>query len=135
MGNMEMRKHLLENVIKMLNWINEQFKNADCDVPFQYKFERGFIYGHHDCDYLKFSCSKDSKFLFCHYANYEYVKDGRLYDKKGNDYTESYLSNPHWYIPQENEDGFKKAMDEWPRVKEAVIEHLEGIKSITNFEV
>lgn len=135
MDNMEMRKHLLENIAKMLNWINEQFKNADCDVPFSFKFERGFEYNHFDCDYLEFSCSRDSKFVFHHYRNYEYVKDGQLYDNEGNCYTESYLSNPNWYIPKENENGFRKAMDKWPSVKAAVLEHLESMKRISDFEV
>ena len=57
-----------------------------------------------------------------------------LYDDD-KDYTQSYLTNPHWYIPRENVEGFKLAMDEWPKVKAAVLKHIESVKNVTNFEV
>lgn len=133
MDAMEMRKHLLENVTKMLNWISEQFQKADCEVTFEYKFDYGFIYGH-SCDYLEFCCSKNATFYFCHYGHYERLEGGKLFhDDK--EYTQSYLTNPNWYIPHENVKGFERAMSEWPRVKSAVLAHLERVKNVTNFEV
>lgn len=134
MDEMTLRKHLLENMNKMLNWISEEFKKADCDVPFDYEFARGFIYGH-NCDRLHFWCKKEPQFLFHHYGGSQKVKNGRMFDRDGRDYTESFLSNPHWYIPQENVEGLKKAMDEWPRVKAAVLNHLESMSKVSNFEV
>lgn len=130
---MTLRKHLLENVTKMLNWISEEFKKADCDVPLEYEFEFGFIYGHR-CDRLMFWCSKNATFDFCHYGSREVLKDGKLY-KNNEEYTQSYLTNPHWYIPHENVKGFERAMQEWPRAKAAVLAHLEKIRNIANFEV
>ena len=131
-----MRKHLLENVTKMLNWISEEFQKADCDVTFEYKFDYGFIYGHR-CDYLCFWCCKNATFDFHYYGSYEMVKNGKLYEcnREERDYTQSYLTNPHWYIPRENVEGFEKAMREWPRVKAAVLEHLERVGNLANFEV
>jgi len=134
MDEMTMRKHLLENMTKMLNWISEQFKKADCDVPFNYEFAYGFIYGHR-CDRLHFLCSKEAQFLFHHYGGSEKVVNGKMYERNGEEYTQSYLTNPHWYIPHENVDGFKKAMNEWQRVKAAVLSHLESVKNVSNFEV
>ena len=133
MDEMTLRKHLLENMTKMLNWISEQFKKADCDVPFGYEFAYGFIYGHR-CDRLEFWCRKEPCFYFRHYGTTMKVKDGKLYDDD-KDYTQSYLTNPHWYIPRENVDGFKLAMNEWPKVKAAVLKHIESVKNVTNFEV
>lgn len=135
MNNMELRKHLLDNMNKMLNWISEEFKKADCDVPYHYEFAYGFIYGHHDYDKLHFWCKKEPQFLFHHYGGCERVKNGKLYDRDGEEYTQSYLTNPNWYIPKENVEGFQKAMDEWPRVKAAVLAHLESVKNVSNFEV
>ena len=133
MDNMELRKHLLENMNKMLNWISDEFKKADCDVAYDYEFAFGFIYGHR-CDRLHFWCKKDAQFLFHHYGTTERVKNGKLYNGD-EEYTQSYLTNPHWYIPHENVEGFQKAMDEWPRVKAAVLKHLESVKNVANFEV
>lgn len=133
MDNMTMRKHLLENVTKMLNWISEQFQKADCEVTFEYKFEYGFIYGHR-CDYLEFCCNKNATFWFCHYGTSEKLKDGKLYEGD-RDYTQSYLTNPNWYIPHENVKGFEAAMNEWPRAKAAILEHLEKVRNVANFEV
>ena len=133
MDKMTMRKHLLENVTKMLNWISEQFQEADCDVPFEYKFDYGFIYGHR-CDFLRFWCCKKPSFDFHHYGSCQELKGGKLYDGD-RDYTQSYLTNPHWYIPHENVEGFEKAMKEWPRAKAAVLEHLEKVRNVSNFEV
>ena len=61
MDEMTLRKHLLENMVKMLNWISDEFKKADCDVPFSYEFDFGFIYGHR-CDKLEFWCRKEPVF-------------------------------------------------------------------------
>ena len=130
---MELRKHLLDNMNKMLNWISDEFKKADCDVAYDYEFAFGFIYGHR-CDRLHFWCKKDAQFLFHHYGSCQRVKDGKLY-RDDKDYTQSFLTNPNWYIPNENVEGFQKAMDEWPRVKEAVRLHLEKMKNVANFEV
>ena len=132
---MELRKHLLDNMVKMLNWISDEFKKADCDVPYSYEFCFGFIYGYR-CDRLEFWCRKEPAFYFHHYGSNERVKDGKLYhNDEEKDYTQSYLTNPHWYIPRENVKGFQEAMDEWPRVKEAVLKHLEKVKNVANFEV
>lgn len=133
MDDMTMRKHLLENVTKMLNWISEQFQKADCDVTFEYKFEYGFIYGHR-CDYLRFWCCKDATFDFHHYSGYDELKGGKLYQGK-DECTQSYLTNPNWYIPKEYVQGFEAAMREWPRVKSAVLAHLEKVGNVANFEV
>ena len=134
MDNMEMRKHLLDNITKMLNWISEEFKKADCDVTFEYKFSYGFIYGHH-CDYLEFCCNKNATFWFSHYGSTQKVQNGKLYNNLNGEYTKSYLTNPNWYIPKENEDGFKLAMEEWSRVKSAVTRHLDKVCSVAKFEV
>ena len=133
MDEMTMRKHLLENVTKMLNWISEQFQKADCDVTYKHEFEFGFIYGH-SCDRLMFLCGKDASFNFCHYGSWETLKGGKLYNGK-DEYTQSYLTNPNWYIPKENVQGFEAAMREWPRVKSAVLAHLEKVGNVANFEV
>lgn len=133
MDEMTLRKHLLENVTKMLNWISDEFEKADCDVPYVYKFSYGFIYGY-NCDCLEFSCSKNPKFYFRHYGSCQMVKNGKMY-REEEDYTQSYLTNRHWYIPQENAEGFKKAMSEWENVKSAVSNHLEKVANVANFEV
>ena len=121
---MTLRKHLLNNMVKMLNWISEEFKKADCEVPYQYKFERGFIYGHSSYDYLEFCCNKNATFWFCHYNHRKKLKDGKLYEQ-----------DKEYTITRENEKGFKIAMEEWPRVKAAVLKHLEDVNKVANFEV
>lgn len=137
MNEMTMRKHLLENVTKMLDWISEEFRKADCDVTLNYKFEHGFIYGH-SCDFLSFVCSKDAKFQFCHYGSHQTLRSGKLYREGCNtkeEYTQEYLTNPNWYIPKENAEGFEKAMREWTKVKSAVWAHIEKVNNVANFEV
>ena len=134
MDEMTLRKHLLENMVKMLNWISDEFKKADCDVPFSYEFDFGFIYGHR-CDKLEFWCRKEPVFYFHHYGTTQMVKNGNLYNGDKEEYTQSYLTNKYWYIPHENVKGFKKAMEEWPRVKAAVQGHLESVRNVANFEV
>ena len=133
MDEMTLRKHLLENITKMLNWISDEFEKADCDVPFDYEFAHGFIYGH-NCDRLHFWCRKEARFLFHHYGSCQAVINGKIYESS-KEYTQSYLTDPNWYIPKENEKGFKLAMNEWPMVKAAVLHHLESVKNVSNFEV
>ncbi len=131
---MTLRKHLLNNMVKMLNWISEEFKKADCEVPYQYEFERGFIYGWKDSDYLNFVCHKKAHFSICHYNHDRCIKDGKLFND-GEEYTQSYFTNPDWYIPREDVKAFKLAIEAWPRVKVAVLKHLESINNVANFEV
>lgn len=135
MDEIKMRKILLENMTKMLTWISNEFMKADCDVPYVYKFHRGFIYGHPAYDCLEFRASKDAKFRFVHYGGgQEVTKDGKMYDD-GEEYSQKFFTNLDWYIPKENVEGFREAMEEWPRVKASVSKYLEEINNLSNFEL
>ena len=136
MNEVELRKSLLNNSKKMCEYVENRLQK--CSIPFDYKFNVGYIYGH-SCDYIHIVYNKDKICKICvsHYdsAMSVYVCKGKVFKQVEDECTKLFLNNFNGYIMKEMESAIKDTMKNWDNIKIAIEQHLSELNEIKKFVV